>query len=121
MSYTSQGTFTIYIRRKKYAKMNTNRKIAITVGILFLLAAVTAIVGLVLYEPILNDPNYIIKDDVNHTQVIWGAFLEIILALSVIGTSITMFPILKKYNESIMKVWQLDVFVSGSLRLLSLL
>ena len=81
--------------------MNTSRKIAIIVGVLFILAAVTAIVGLVLYGPILNDPDYIIKGSANETQVIWGAFFEIIVALSLIGISITMFPILKKHNESL--------------------
>jgi hypothetical protein len=31
---------------------------------------------------------------------LWGAFFEVILAFANIGTAITLFPILKKYNES---------------------
>lgn len=34
---------------------------AIIIGILFILTAVMTVIGVVLYEPILNDPNYLIK------------------------------------------------------------
>lgn len=80
--------------------MNSNRQTAIIVGLLFIIAAVTAIVGLIMYNPILNNPGYIIKAAPNETQVLWGAFFEILLAFAVVGTSITLFPILKKYNET---------------------
>jgi hypothetical protein len=81
--------------------MNSNRDIAILVGVLYILAAVTAIIGFVLYQPILNDPEYIIKGSANETQVIWGAFNELILAFSIIGISVLMFPIVNKENENI--------------------
>ena len=80
--------------------MTSNRNTSITSGILFIIATVTAIIGLILYDPILNDPYYIIKASSNETRVLWGAFFEIALAFAVIGTSITLFPVLKKYNES---------------------
>jgi len=41
--------------------MDSNRKNEILVGVLFILAAVTAIIGLALYQPILYDPDYIIN------------------------------------------------------------
>lgn len=81
--------------------MDSNRKNEIIVGVLFILAAVTAIIGLALYQPILNDPDYIINGSANETQVIWGAFCELILAFSVIGIAVMMYPILNKENESI--------------------
>ncbi|HTE01261.1 MAG TPA: DUF4386 domain-containing protein [Mucilaginibacter sp.] len=80
-------------------KMNSDRETAIIVGILFLLTEVTSVTGILLYHPILNDPVYIIKASVNETRVLWGAFFEVILAFANIGTAITLFPILKKYNE----------------------
>jgi hypothetical protein len=82
-------------------KNNSNKKTAIIVGVLFILAAVTSIIGLILYDPILNDPYYLIKGSENETQVIWGAFFELILAFSVIGISVAIFPIVKKRNASI--------------------
>ena len=81
--------------------MNSNRDIAILVGVLYILAAVTAIIGFALYQPILSDFEYIIKGSANETQVIWGVFNELILAFSVIGISVLMFPIINKENENI--------------------
>ncbi|MEH6906885.1 DUF4386 domain-containing protein [Neobacillus drentensis] len=81
--------------------MNSNQKAAKIVGVLFILAAVTAIVGLNLYNPILNGPDYLTKGSEHAYQVILGALMELILVVSAVGTAITMFPILRKYNETI--------------------
>lgn len=81
--------------------MNTNKKSALIVGILFILAAVTAIIGLILYDPILNGPDYLKKGSQHANQVILGALMELILVVSAVGTATTMFPLLRKYNETI--------------------
>ena len=81
--------------------MNSNKQAAKIVGVLFILAAVTAIIGLNLYAPILNGPDYLIKGSEHANQVIIGAVMELILVASVVGTATTMFPILRKYNETI--------------------
>ncbi|MFZ3591267.1 DUF4386 domain-containing protein [Bacillus sp. DJP31] len=81
--------------------MNPNQKAAKIVGVLFILAFVTAVAGLTLYDPILNGPDYLIKGSIHANQVILGALMELILVVSVIGTATTMFPILRKYNETI--------------------
>lgn len=79
--------------------MKTNRTSANLAGVLFIIAAVAAIIGALLYNPILKDPAYIIKTTPHETQVLWGAFFEIITALAVIGTPLALYPVLKKYNE----------------------
>lgn len=81
--------------------MNTNRQTAIMIGVLFILAAVTSIVGLVLYQPLLSDPNYLIKGAENANQIILGVLFELVLVCSAVGTTILLFPYLRKYNESI--------------------
>ncbi|MGF7050567.1 hypothetical protein J2T13_005117 [Paenibacillus sp. DS2015] len=81
--------------------MSNNRKSAIIVGVLFILAAVSAIIGLLLYDPILNGPDYLIKGSEHANQVILGALIELILVISAVGTATTMFPFLRKYNETI--------------------
>ncbi|MDQ0884109.1 DUF4386 domain-containing protein [Peribacillus sp. V2I11] len=81
--------------------MNTTKKSALIVGVLFILAAVTAIIGLILYKPILNGPDYLINGSEHANQVILGALMELILVASAIGTATTMFPILRRYNETI--------------------
>jgi hypothetical protein len=80
--------------------MNAKRAAKI-VGVLFILAAVTAVIGLLLYDPILNGPDYLIKGSEHAGQVVLGAFMELLLVISAVGTATTMFPILRKYNETI--------------------
>ena len=81
--------------------MNSNKKAAKIVGVLFILAAVTAVIGLILYNPILKGTDYLITGSEHANQVVLGALMELILVASAIGTSTTMFPILRKYNETI--------------------
>lgn len=79
--------------------MKSNRSNAIAAGILFIIAAVAAMTGRILYGPILVDPEYIIKGTAQEAQVLWGAFFEILTAFAVIGTPIALFPVLRKYNQ----------------------
>ncbi|MEW9698573.1 DUF4386 domain-containing protein [Paenibacillus sp. SI8] len=81
--------------------MNSNKKAEKIVGVLFILAAITAIIGLILYNPILKGPDYLIKGSEHGNQVILGALMELILVISAVGTATTMFPFLRKYNETI--------------------
>ena len=105
--------------------MDSNRKNEIIVGVLFILAAATAIIGLALYQLILIDADYIVKGSANETQVIWGAFCELIHALSVIGISIIMYPILNKENESLaigyvcFRLLEATIIIVGIISLLS--
>lgn len=82
-------------------KVNTYREYAFVTGILFLVTDITAIVGLLLYQPLLNNPQFITTLAVNQTQILFGAFLEIILAASGAGTALVLYPILKKQNQSL--------------------
>jgi len=105
--------------------MDSNRKNEIIVGILFILAAAAAILGFALYQPILNDADYIVKNSARETQVVWGAFCELILAFSVIGISIMMYPILNKENESLaigyvcFRLLEATIIIIGIISLLS--
>lgn len=77
------------------------RTTARVVGVLFIVATVTAILGLILYDPILNGPDYLVRGAENRNRVILGALMELILVCSAIGTAVGLFPILRRYNESI--------------------
>lgn len=77
-----------------------SRKIAIAAGVLFLVTHVTSIAALALYGPVLNNPGYITGAGPD-TSVIIGAFLEIILAMAIVGTGVALFPVVKKQNEGI--------------------
>lgn len=104
-----------------------HRQTARIVGALFITAAVTAIVAVLLYRPILNNSNYLIAGAAHKNQIVLGAIFELILACSVIGISILMFPIFKKYNESIalgyvcFRLFEAALIVVGIVSVLSLL
>jgi hypothetical protein len=81
--------------------MSTNRKQAILVGVFFIIAAVAAIAGLAAYDPIINNSDYLTTGPTSSNQIVLGAIFEMLTAVSVAGTAITFFPILRKHNETI--------------------
>jgi hypothetical protein len=85
---------------KQIDRMHKNRNIAVLVGVLFLIAAIASIAGLLLYGPVVNNAEYILSGSHN-SRISWGAVMEIITAFAIIGTSITLYPILKNYNDSL--------------------
>ena len=80
--------------------MNSNRKTAIIVGVLFIAATVAGILSLVGTGPI-HAPDYLINVSANGNQIIIGALFSLIMAVSVAGIGVMMFPILKKQNEAL--------------------
>ncbi len=79
-------------------KINSNRKIAMVAGVLYLLTFVS-IPTLALYSSV-HEPDYILGLSPD-TAVIIGGILEIIVALAGIGTAVALFPVLKKQNEGL--------------------
>jgi hypothetical protein len=80
--------------------MDAQRKTAIIVGVLFLIATIILIVGGI-FSLSIYEPDYLTAVSENENQVILGALLEIVAAAAVVGIPIAMFPILKKYNEGL--------------------
>jgi len=105
--------------------VNSTRRSAVVAGVFFIVAAVAAIIGLTLEGPVLNDSRYIVASSGADARVILGAFFEVLLAISVIGTAVTLFPILRRQNESIAlgyvagRVVEAVVIVVGIISLLS--
>ena len=81
--------------------MDSNRKTAIIVGILFLIATLVLMLGGVFSLFIVEGPDYLTDIAANENQVILGAILELISAAAIVGIPIAMFPILKKYSEGL--------------------
>ena len=84
----------------KNSETKADKKNAITTGVFFIAATVSAIIGLKLYDPILNNPDFLIIGVKNSSQIVLGAIFESILACTAVGTAIMMFPYLRKFNES---------------------
>ncbi len=78
-----------------------DKKNAIITGTFFIVAAVASIAGLALYAPVLNNPDYLVMGATHANQIVLGAMLELILACTAVGTALTLYPYLRKYNESL--------------------
>ena len=86
---------------EKDKPMDTHRQTAIIVGVLFIFATVSAILGLLFYQPILTGPDYLMNGAGQKNQVILGALMELVLVCTAIGTAIGLFPVLRPYGEGI--------------------
>src|SRR5215831_3695832 len=82
-------------------KVKTHRLAAALVGVFYIVAAVTAVLGLYFYGPILNGSDYLTQGAAHKDQVTLGAVMELLLVFSAIGTAVGLFPFLRKYNESV--------------------
>lgn len=74
------------------------RKLALSAGIFYILTFVS-IPTLSLYSSI-HDPNYILGTGAD-TNVFIGVLLELIVALTGIGTAVALYPLLKKQNQGV--------------------
>jgi hypothetical protein len=75
------------------------RSLARIAGVFWVLTFGASIPAVILYAPVLNHAHYVLGagDD---TRIAVGGLLEVILVIANIGTAVTMFPILKRQNES---------------------
>jgi hypothetical protein len=82
-------------------RMNTHRKTAIIVGVLFIIATFFLFIGEAFYKPILSSPDYLDIAYPNRTIVIIGILLEFTCVLAIPLTAVFLFPILRKHNEAL--------------------
>jgi Domain of unknown function (DUF4386) len=80
--------------------MDSMRKTALVVGVLFILTFISSIAAVVAYGSVLTDPRYITGPGAD-TGVALGALLELVLITTNIGCAIVLFPILKWQNEAL--------------------
>ena len=73
---------------------------AVVTGLFFITATTTAIVGLKLYDPILQNQDFLAAGASMSSSITTGAVFELILAFANIGTGVMLYPYLKKYSAS---------------------
>lgn len=84
---------------KPKEKMDTNRKTASIVGILFIFAIVFLFIGQALYNPILDSPDYLETAYPNRGPIIIGILIEFAGYLGLVLIPVLLYPILKKHNQ----------------------
>jgi hypothetical protein len=70
-------------------------------GVLFIAATVSSIIGLVFYARILNNPDYLLSGPTGAGQIAGGALAELILVGTAVGTSLVLFPLLRRRDETL--------------------
>ncbi|MEU1424237.1 DUF4386 domain-containing protein [Kitasatospora sp. NPDC005751] len=80
--------------------MDTDRRKGIAAGVLFLVTEVAAVAGLTLYRPLLDGTDYVLGAGADN-RVLLGALCEVVLALAVVGTGVTLFPVLRRRHEGL--------------------
>ncbi len=101
--------------------MNTNRKIAVLVGVLFLTATITYYTGSDLIR------SFFIDENPNKTSLVIGVLLEIADGVAVVGIGVLMFPILKMFNKRlalgyvIFRIIECAIIIAAGIYMLSLL
>ena len=107
----------------KGVPMDSMRKTALVAGVLYLITFIS-IPRLILYGPMLNNPDYIVSSG-SDIGVLWGGVLELIVALAIVGTGVALFPVLKRQNEGVAlgfvaaRVFEAGIIVVGIISLLS--
>jgi hypothetical protein len=107
--------------------MNTYRKPAIIVGILFIVCSAASLLSFPFTGPILESQDYLSKLFESENMVITGALIEFVWAVTCAAIAIGLYPLLKKYNLALalgsvgFRVVEGVSVLIGTLSLLSLL
>jgi hypothetical protein len=80
--------------------MDSNRKTALSTGVLFIIATTAGIVGTALYAPIVNDPDRLLRVGVSASSLAGGVLLQLVAAGASVGIAIALYPVLKQWGPA---------------------
>jgi len=81
--------------------MDTNKKVARIVGVLFIIGTGAGILSGVFTGSFLDHPNYLVEVSANKNQLMIGALLVLTMGFALAMIPVMLFPIFKKYNETL--------------------
>ena len=105
--------------------MYSDRTAARIFGGLFILTFVTSITGLLVYGPVLDEKDYVVNGSADG-RIALGALFEILLVITNIGTAVVLFPIARRYSETLALSWvasrivESTIIALGAISLLSI-
>jgi hypothetical protein len=77
------------------------RRLATITGLLWIATFVTSIPAVLLYDPLLNNENFILGAGGGDTRIFVGATLELLLIIANIGTAVVPYALFRRYNEKL--------------------
>ena len=81
--------------------MTQDRLNGIIIGILYIVAAVTSVIAVVFYQPVLSEQWYMSGANGFETKVLIGVLNDLFLVVAAVGTAVMLFPYLRRWNEHI--------------------
>jgi hypothetical protein len=81
--------------------MNSNRKSATIVGVLYIIGTIAGILSVVFLGNTLSDSNYLVQASENQNQIVTASLLVLLMGFSLAMMSVVLFPILKRQNEAL--------------------
>lgn len=99
MTTTVQTTAT-HPQAGKRRMMEPARRTAFFGGLFYLITFASSIPAVFLLRPVLNDSHYIISSGAD-TQVVWGTILDLVNALTAVGSAVALFPVMKRQSEAL--------------------
>ncbi|TFC04113.1 DUF4386 domain-containing protein [Cryobacterium adonitolivorans] len=106
--------------------MSPTRRTAILAGVFFLLTEVGAIVGRLLYAPVLNTPGYVLGAG-RDSMVAVGVLFEVVLVIAVVGTAVVLYPVLRRQSPALAlayvaaRILEAAIIMLGTISLLTVL
>jgi hypothetical protein len=85
------------ITRTDKRPMDPTRKAALAAGLFYIGTFVFSIPALGLYDGVVNDPNFVLGAG-SDQGVLWGGLIEVLTALTGIGTAVALYSVLKRYG-----------------------
>jgi hypothetical protein len=77
------------------------RRLARITGVLWIITFITSIPAVLLYDPLLNNKDFILGAGGGDTRIYIGATLELLLIIANIGTAVLPFALFRRYNEKL--------------------
>jgi uncharacterized protein DUF4386 len=81
--------------------MDSNRKTALTVGVLFIIATAASLLGTAVEQPVLTGTDYFTKVSGNASLLSAGVLLEFIAAGTSVGIAISLYPVLRNRSAGL--------------------
>ena len=78
--------------------MSSNRSIAVTTGVMFIIATLGSLASTALTASILGAPDYLARIWANEGQFLLGAVFQLIGAVACPGIALAMYPVLKNHG-----------------------
>ena len=78
--------------------MDPMRKAAFFGGLFYLITFASSIPAVFLLSPVINDANYIVSAGAD-TQVVWGTVLDLVNALTAVGSAVALYSVLKRQSQ----------------------